>query len=683
MGPSRDPASLPSSFAFSLRQAVIPCSRRGGVECQSVISSAETGRILYTPAQITPASAGFGLHGCQEWHLHSCESRMRGPTDTHNHDDDSLLPRPRAPFLLEVCHQPSGRCWCEDLRRPRIVIGRDPTADVVLDDDSVDRFHAELVRGPYGQWLIHDLKSTGGTYVRGQPLEERLLSTGDEATIGVFSVRVRASGSTELESCDIRAPETVRVGSLLPPPPTPQRESPAVPPSSKGQRLRATHLAQASALARELTQVETPTERQLLLCNFLVRETACANAAAVVRLTGPRTARLVTGPARASDSGQGLYLPSHLTDLVWETRLPACFVEPPSESPKSGPLALVCPHLAGRGAPGERTCGQRRWLSGRSSERITRPPNHIALLSPLLIETDFVDGLFVELAPGCAAAEWCCLAGMIAAAYQQTQVIWEMRVHMQQVSGVERELQMARQIQQSLLPQRCDALAQDLDVVVGFEPCHWVGGDYTDVIPLPDGRILLTIGDVCGKGMQAALVASSLHTFVRAIVDMGLGLPELVERINRYLCRYLPNHSFVTLLAVALDPRTGELEVLSAGHPSAMLADPVGRVWSLDLGHNVGLGLMDCHFVAESYVLKPDELLFMYTDGLTEASNEHHVALGTQRLAELVSGAIAVRAGIDPAGIKEALLSGLRSHRGSRLASDDTTFLLARRRSQR
>ena len=73
----------------------------------------------------------------------------------------------------------------------------------------------------------------------------------------------------------------------------------------------------------------------------------------------------------------------------------------------------------------------------------------------------------------------------------------------------------------------------------------------------PDGRILMSVADVCGKGLQAALIASMLHTMVRATVDNGRPLVELAQRLNKHLCSYLPMHSFVTMVCVALDLGTG------------------------------------------------------------------------------------------------------------------------------
>ena len=113
---------------------------------------------------------------------------------------------------------------------------------------------------------------------------------------------------------------------------------------------------------------------------------------------------------------------------------------------------------------------------------------------------------------------------------------WAARRHAQAHAAIERELLTARQIQTGLVPKKAKLDFKGLDVCVDFQPCKWVGGDYVDALPMPDGRVLFTVADVCGKGLQAALVTSSLHTMVRASVDVQPSLSALVERVNRHLC---------------------------------------------------------------------------------------------------------------------------------------------------
>src|SRR5207237_776453 len=113
-----------------------------------------------------------------------------------------------------------------------------------------------------------------------------------------------------------------------------------------------------------------------------------------------------------------------------------------------------------------------------------------------------------------------------------------------------------------------------LDVAIGFVPCQAVGGDYVDALRMGDGRVLLAVADVCGKGMAAALVASSVYTLVHSGVQARMAFRPLMEHVNRYLCDTLTAGSFVTMFAAAIDPQTGEMEYANAGHPPALVLQP-------------------------------------------------------------------------------------------------------------
>jgi serine phosphatase RsbU (regulator of sigma subunit) len=103
-------------------------------------------------------------------------------------------------------------------------------------------------------------------------------------------------------------------------------------------------------------------------------------------------------------------------------------------------------------------------------------------------------------------------------------------------------------------------------------------------------------------------------------------------------------------------------------------------VWSIDVGHNVALGMLDTEIVSGKYQFGPENVLFLYTDGLTEAVDEHRVPLGGEKLAEYFSRIAATQSGRGTHAMREAMLAALRGYRGSRLTTDDSTFLMARRR---
>ena len=215
-----------------------------------------------------------------------------------------------------------------------------------------------------------------------------------------------------------------------------------------------------------------------------------------------------------------------------------------------------------------------------------------------------------------------------------------------------------------------------VDLAIGFIPCRWIAGDYVDAIPLPDGTVLLAVADVCGKGLPAALIASSVHTAVHTLVhhvasqmspaspppllsaapaspapprdDCGsLDLRRLMTSLNAHLCRTLPEDSFVSMVVALLDPSSGRLECVNAGHPPPLLAGPGGLV-ALQSGANLVLGLMPPEWGPEQIehqvtTMEAGQVLLLYTDGLTELCDDSGAMLGTDGLTQTL-GKIALRA---------------------------------------
>src|SRR5512133_101171 len=456
-------------------------------------------------------------------------------------------------FSLEIIHVPSGRRRYQDLRLNRMVIGSGLQAEIQLDDAAVAPIHAELVRGPSGQWWLHDLESESVATAAGTPSQlQGLLTTGSEIAVGSYCLRLKEvdPGKVDESRSGDEPPRAVRFGSQLPPPPevrpdlysgtpVPPRAVRDAPEASIG----ALHLSRVMSLSRNLMQADDPSARYHMLCDFIATDDFGVESAAVVRLTGPTTARVVEGPVRRSGTVLPLYLSRRVTEKFWETRNAVCYHTTPNSGSRGtnrkARLVTDCPHLSGRVRDnnGEVLCPSCLACNQWSDTPNREWPTHVVLLFPLGDHAHSIDGLHIEMDTTRGNSEWCALAALVAEAFQQAELMWQMRSHVRQATSVERELEMARQIQQSLVPQQShfDSLHQQLEVVVGFEPCHWVGGDYADALRMPDGRVLLAIADVCGKGLQAALVASSLHTFVRATVDVGLPLTEVVARLNRYM----------------------------------------------------------------------------------------------------------------------------------------------------
>ncbi len=535
-----------------------------------------------------------------------------------------------------------------------LIIGRNPKAQILLDHTTVSRSHAELVHDPFGRWWVHDLRSTNGTYVNGRNVEEQMLSPGDVIGIGDFTLHLELDAAPVLPD------------SIFPLPPETDEQEDAdntlvtvMADSARAEHLDAQHLRAVMAMGRRLLERESPTERLREMCEFLVGPDFPAEVAVVIRQRQAGPPKIVSGPFyRSADAARtGRHVSRGVLKALWETREPVLATN-----------ALT--------STGVRTARGVRRLSTPSRLRL-----FAVVACPLDATGDKLDSLYVELAPAYGTAEWLTLVSLVNEQYQQADLVWAMRRHVRATAYVERELQMARQIQEGLLPRPLRAAG--LDIAFGFEPCRWVGGDYVDAIPMPDGRLFLAVADVCGKGLQAALVASSLHTMVRVTVEAGGSLQQLVQRINGYFCSYLPVHSFVTLVCVALDPATGQMDCINAGHPPAFAVGSDGHVRWLQSQENVALGITHSDIEVERSMLIGDEILVLYTDGLTEVVDEDGRALGQEQLAAQVARIVEERPGDTVDDIRHAIFELLASYRGSQLAIDDSTFLVARRPQRR
>ena len=236
------------------------------------------------------------------------------------------------------------------------------------------------------------------------------------------------------------------------------------------------------------------------------------------------------------------------------------------------------------------------------------------------------------------------------------------------------DLEVARDIQHAMLPQ----VAYDAH---GFQawgltrPANTVGGDFYDVMTQPDGRIVVTLGDVAGKGSPAALLMALLLAMFRTLIDEGLEPAELAERLNGQICRHSPASRFITLFVAYVDPQTGKLTYVNAGHTPALLRRANGTFERL-LGGGVALGMFEgSPFQAHETVMEPGDTLVMYSDGVTEAENhkgDQFEEASLQRIVDLHAGAA-------PKQLAETILRVVEVHAQETYLADDLTLLVMKR----
>jgi len=242
---------------------------------------------------------------------------------------------------------------------------------------------------------------------------------------------------------------------------------------------------------------------------------------------------------------------------------------------------------------------------------------------------------------------------------------------------LERELALASEIQQRFQPTAPP-------VVLGYElqgisfPCYEIGGDYYDFIERDDGRLVIALGDVSGKGTAAALLMSSLHAAVHAQSGSHDTLVDTISAVNRYLADNIPANRFVTLFYAELDPESGALSFLNACHNPPLIIHSAGTVEQLASG-GLPLGIKrDADYREGRTQLLHGDVLVIYSDGVTEAMSPSGEEFGPTRLYEVVSRNIEASA----AGIRDRIESSLTKFSQGTSAADDITLVIVKRQAE-
>ncbi len=241
--------------------------------------------------------------------------------------------------------------------------------------------------------------------------------------------------------------------------------------------------------------------------------------------------------------------------------------------------------------------------------------------------------------------------------------------------SLKNDLEIAREIQQSMLP-RAGFKAPGVEAFGMTRPANTVGGDFYDIIPLPDGRVLLALGDVAGKGSPAALLMALLLAMMRTLIDEGLEGADLVTRLNVQIGRHsLPHSRFVTLFVAILNPTTGELTYVNAGQNPPLLRRGNGTYERLRAG-GMALGMFEnASYTTGSTTLDPGDVLVMYSDGITEAEDTFDQPFDEAGVQTVVDG----KGWASAKELGWALFEAVETHSRERRLLDDLTVLALRR----
>lgn len=237
---------------------------------------------------------------------------------------------------------------------------------------------------------------------------------------------------------------------------------------------------------------------------------------------------------------------------------------------------------------------------------------------------------------------------------------------------MEDELLIAREIQKGLLP----SVIPDIP---GFRlsaaniSSKQVGGDYYDVLRTVDGRHVIAIGDVSGKGSPAALLMANLQATIRALVPLNLGLGELTGRVNDLMCENTGGNKFVTFFWGILDHETRALRYVNAGHNYPYIVHADGSFERLDRGGMI-LGIMKTSIPYEEAIatLRSGDALVMFTDGVSEAMSKDQMEYGEERLESVLLRTL----GVPADAILDAIHEDVLAHTEGAPQSDDITMMI-------
>jgi phosphoserine phosphatase RsbU/P len=246
------------------------------------------------------------------------------------------------------------------------------------------------------------------------------------------------------------------------------------------------------------------------------------------------------------------------------------------------------------------------------------------------------------------------------------------------LARLEAELDQARRLQMSMVPQSFPAPDASFpwDIHASMEPAREVGGDLYDVFATADGRLCFFVGDVSGKGMPAALFMARTKSIIRIVTELmpAAGPATVVARVNRELCLNNDSMMFVTLFLGMLDPASGTLSYCNAGHNPPYRLSGTAAV-AIEDAAGIVLGIEPAAaYVDGALPLAADDMLFLYTDGVTEAFNGADEPFGEARLDAVLAGGRR-----SCAEIVGAVLKAVEDFVGNAPRSDDIAMLALRR----
>ena len=568
-----------------------------------------------------------------------------------------------------------------ELQGERTIFGRHPNCQIVLDDAAVSRHHAQILQ-THGNYYLEDLSSRNGTQLNSDHIEGRTeLHDGDEIDVCdlVFCFHTKAPPEDSHRS----------------------KKSDSASGSSNGGEASWVHTATEADGSRQFVIEESPAEASLESSSIVTTlNVDGSGGSSGVRFSVKPEVKLqaILGISEALSNVLDLdQVLSAILDTLFRI-YPHCdegfvLLEDPDQESLSVkaiktrrerdeddlPISMTIVRQAMESRTAILSANAVEDQRFKPSESLSGLQLHSVMCVPLVNrESDRALGV-IQIAARSLGSRFSQedLELLISVATQGALAIENARLHTETMRqrDLERDLEYATQIQLGFLPSERPKIA-DYEFAHYYEAAQSVGGDYFDYVPLPGGKIALTLGDVAGKGVPAALLMARLYSMARYHLLTSATVAETMTNLNSELAFSGLGHRFITCIMAVLDPATNELTVANAGHMPPIIRHPDGVSEELSKDFSgLPLGVNVENAYAETMVtLGSGDALLVYTDGVTEAMNARSEIFGCDRLLQSIGGASA-----DVNGLIQQIVADIERFADGRPQSDDTCLVCVRR----
>ncbi len=507
-----------------------------------------------------------------------------------------------------------GEAFTLPLKQERISIGRSPDNDISIVDPYSSGQHA-FIYPLEGGYVVRDNKSKNGTFVNGVKITaETELKKGDEVLVGstriVFDKELAADVEvTESPSSATNINTIMELKEILKKSDV-ETTMKATPTPLDLQRIKSEH--KAFSVMSEVSKAlifHKPLEELLEHIMDLICENLPMDRGILMLMEG-NPAQLIPKVVRINERGlkkQKIQLSQSIINRALEQNSSILTLDAQSDT------------------------------RFKSQQSIIRSSIHSAMCVPLWNNKEIIGIVYADRVLHLDQfsdedLKLLTLLSNLAAVKIENAKLFEQSIEKERM---EKELALAAQIQKDFLPKENPELA-NFEIAGSNTPCYQVGGDYYDFITIDPRRLGIVIADVSGKGVSASLLMASLRASLHSEVHPKYKLEEMACKLNDFVNRSSAPNCFITFFYTELNKKTGELRFVNAGHNPPLILDKKGKIRRLE-SCGLCLGMFpSSDYEIKDITLNPGDMVFLYTDGITESRSKDNKEFTEERLIKLI-----------------------------------------------